>query len=202
MAAIVGYTNAGKSTLLNTITGAEVLAEDKLFATLDPTARRLRFPNDVEYVLTDTVGFIRDLPEDLVAAFKATLEELKEADVLVHVLDVSTPGWEARREAVEKILGELGLRDRPTILTLNKVDRLEADAAEQLAERLGAVAVSALERRSLRPLTERLMRFYGERPRYWEPVEAMTATGTEDGGEGEPEAGEAARQRGYDPLAF
>jgi GTP-binding protein HflX len=168
VAAIVGYTNAGKSTLLNTLTGAEVLAEDKLFATLDPTARRLRFPNDVELVLTDTVGFIRDLPEDLVAAFKATLEELGEADVLVHVVDVSQPGWEERMNAVNAILGELALRDTPVILTFNKVDRLEPEEGLALARRWEAVPVSAIDRRSLRPLTERLMRFYGDRPKYWQ----------------------------------
>lgn len=121
VAAIVGYTNAGKSTLMNTLTGASVLAEDKLFATLDPTARRLRFPNETELVLTDTVGFIRDLPEDLVAAFKATLEELGEADVLVHVVDISQPGWEERMSAVNAILIDLQLRDTPVILAFNKM---------------------------------------------------------------------------------
>jgi GTP-binding protein HflX len=179
VAAIVGYTNAGKSTLLNTLTGSSVLAEDKLFATLDPTARRLRFPNEVEFVLTDTVGFIRDLPEDLVAAFKATLEELGEADVLVHVVDVSQPGWEARMGAVEMILRDLELRDTPVILAFNKVDLLgDGDGAEALCRRLNAVPISALDRGTLRPLTERMMKFYRERPwRFRTCVEGSAETG-------------------------
>ena len=94
---LVGYTNAGKSTLLNTLTNSDILAEDKLFATLDPTSRRLRFPHELEVIITDTVGFIRDLPDDLVQAFMATLEELGEADLLVHVVDVSNSGFRQRR---------------------------------------------------------------------------------------------------------
>ena len=165
VAAIVGYTNAGKSTLLNTLTGATVLAEDKLFATLDPTARRLRFPNEVEYVLTDTVGFIRDLPEDLVAAFKATLEELSEADVLVHVVDVSQPGWDERMGAVDKILRELELFDTPVILAFNKIDAMEDPTiAAGLCRMWNAVPVSALDKGTLRPLTDALMRYHHERP--------------------------------------
>lgn len=154
--AIVGYTNAGKSTLLNALTGSDVIAEDKLFATLDPTTRRLRFPNEVEIVLTDTVGFIRDLPDDLVAAFKATLEELTEADFLLHVVDVSTEGWDERIAAVERILGELGADDKPQILVFNKMDRAAEDA-EALARARGAIPVSALDRATLRPLTEVMM---------------------------------------------
>ncbi len=161
VAAIVGYTNAGKSTLLNTLTGAEVLAEDKLFATLDPTSRRLRFPNEVEFVLSDTVGFIRDLPDDLVAAFKATLEELREADVMVHVVDIAQPGWERRMAAVQAILGELALGATPVILAFNKVDRLAApETVAALCRQHGAVAIVATERRRLLPLTDRLMAFY------------------------------------------
>jgi len=168
VAAIVGYTNAGKSTLMNTLTGAGVLAEDKLFATLDPTARRLRFPNEMEFVLTDTVGFIRDLPEDLMAAFKATLEELGEADVLVHVVDVSQVAWEERMEQVNAILGELSLRDTPVILAFNKIDRYE-DKAQALAlcRQWEAVPISAFDRGTLRPLTDKLMRYLKERPRAW-----------------------------------
>ena len=165
VAAIVGYTNAGKSTLLNTLTGAAVLAEDKLFATLDPTARRLRFPSEMELVLTDTVGFIRDLPEDLKAAFKATLEELGEADVLLHVVDISQPGWEERMSAVEAILGELKLRDVPVVLVFNKIDRYEdAAQARALCRQWEALGVSALERATLRPLTDKLTRYLRERP--------------------------------------
>jgi GTP-binding protein HflX len=164
VAAIVGYTNAGKSTLMNTLTGSDVLAEDKLFATLDPTARRLRFPNETEYVLTDTVGFIRDLPEDLVAAFKATLEELGEADVLVHVVDVSQPNWEQRMRAVDGILGELKLRDTPVILAFNKLDLIEdANEGKALCRQWEAIGISAIDRETLRPLTDKLMRYLKRR---------------------------------------
>ncbi|PKN57239.1 MAG: GTPase HflX [Deltaproteobacteria bacterium HGW-Deltaproteobacteria-14] len=158
--AIVGYTNAGKSTLLNTLTGATVLAEDKLFATLDPTTRRLRFPNEVEIVLTDTVGFIRDLPEDLVAAFKATLEELAEADILLHVVDIATDGWEERMDAVERILRELEVHDKPVQVVFNQADRHpDPRSLAALCRRYGAIATSAIDKQSLRPLTEALIAF-------------------------------------------
>ena len=158
--AIVGYTNAGKSTLLNTLTNADVLAEDKLFATLDPTTRRLRFPNEVEIVLTDTVGFIRDLPEDLVAAFKATLEELAEADLLLHVVDIATDGWDERMEAVERILRDLGVHEKPTQLVFNQADRHpDPDALVSLCRRYAAIPTSALDRHTLHPLTESLIAF-------------------------------------------
>ncbi len=126
--AVVGYTNAGKSTLLNTLTQGDVLAEDKLFATLDPTSRRLRFPSEREIILIDTVGFIRDLPKDLVAAFRATLEELSEADLLIHVIDAADPAHEQHIAAVDKILAELGLGELPRLLVYNKIDRLAPDA--------------------------------------------------------------------------
>jgi GTP-binding protein HflX len=138
---IVGYTNAGKSTLLNRLTGAGVLAEDKLFATLDPVTRRLRFPEQREVVLTDTVGFIRDLPRDLVAAFRATLEELSEADLLLHVIDAADPEREAHIVAVEKILDGLGLAQTPRIRVYNKGDLLQNGHAPQ---RPDEVHVSAL----------------------------------------------------------
>ena len=118
--AIVGYTNAGKSTLLNTLTGSEVLAEDKLFATLDPTTRRLRFPREREIILADTVGFIRDLPRDLARAFRATLEELDQADLLLHVVDAGNPAREQQIAAVETILGDLGLGETPRLLVLEQ----------------------------------------------------------------------------------
>jgi GTP-binding protein HflX len=150
---IVGYANAGKSTLLNRLTGSEVAAEDRLFATLDPTARRLRFPEEREAIVTDTVGFIRDLPKDLVAAFRATLEELSYADLLLHVVDVSNPDWEAQRRAVEGILEELGLVEAPRLLVFNKRDRLPPGEAEALARLHGAVAISAREGEGLEELT-------------------------------------------------
>jgi len=123
---IVGYTNAGKSTLLNTLTHSGVFVEDKLFATLDPASRRLRFPRDIEVIITDTVGFIRDLPKDLLDAFAATLEELEDADLLLHVVDVSNPQFEVQIRAVERILMGLNLQQKPTLLVFNKVDRVES----------------------------------------------------------------------------
>ncbi len=152
---IVGYTNAGKSTLLNALTDSSVLAEDKLFATLDPTSRRLRFPRDREVIVTDTVGFIRDLPPDLVNAFRATLEELDDADLLLHVVDASDPRLEEQVKAVDEILGGLGLADKPRLLVLNKVDRLPPGEGEAMAHVRDAVAVSAATRRGLPELLHR-----------------------------------------------
>lgn len=145
VAALVGYTNAGKSTLLNKLTKSEVIAENKLFATLDPTTRRLRFPEEHEIVLADTVGFIRDLPKELMEAFRATLEELNEADLLLHVIDASHEEMEQQLESVETILEELKLADMPRILLLNKWDSVPAEARLALAERFsGAYPISAL----------------------------------------------------------
>jgi GTP-binding protein HflX len=126
---LVGYTNAGKSTLLNTLTNSNIVAENKLFATLDPTSRRLRFPTEIEVILTDTVGFIRNLPAELVQAFMATLEELEEADLLVHVIDVSNPSFRQQMAVVDKILGELELRDIPILKLFNKIDQVEDEQA-------------------------------------------------------------------------
>jgi GTP-binding protein HflX len=146
---IVGYTNAGKSTLLNALTASEVHTEDKLFATLDPTSRRLRFPRDREVIVTDTVGFIRDLPPDLVNAFRATLEELGDADLLLHVVDASDPRHDEQVQAVDAILRELGLGEKRRVLVLNKIDRLPPGEGDALAHRREAVAVSARTREGL-----------------------------------------------------
>jgi GTP-binding protein HflX len=150
--AICGYTNAGKSTLLNSLTEGNARAEDKLFATLDPISRRLRFPQEREVVITDTVGFIRELPEELLAAFRATLEEMADADLLVHVVDASDPDRDQHIRAVEGILQDLGLSEKPRLLVWNKADRLEANDAEHLARHGGGFVVSALERATFGPL--------------------------------------------------
>ena len=152
---IVGYTNAGKSTLLNALTGADVFAENLLFATLDPTSRRLRFPEEREVVIVDTVGFIRDLPESLVNAFRATLEELHDADLLLHVVDVSDPRREAQMEAVDRILGTLELDDTPRLLVLNKCDRIDEETRAALERRTGGVCVSAIEKIGFKELLNR-----------------------------------------------
>ncbi|HOJ15312.1 MAG TPA: GTPase HflX, partial [Deltaproteobacteria bacterium] len=153
---IIGYTNTGKSTLLNALTNSGVLTADMPFATLDPSSKRLRFPRDTEAIITDTVGFIRDLPSDLRAAFRATLEELEDAQLLLEVIDLSDPNIERRIEAVEEILRELGLAKKPRLKVFNKADRVGEQAAAQWASRYGGVAVSALDRSSLRPLIERV----------------------------------------------
>jgi GTP-binding protein HflX len=163
VASIVGYTNAGKSTLLNTITGSEVLAEDKLFATLDPASRRLWLTSGREIIITDTVGFIRDLPDALVAAFMATLEEIKEASVLIHVVDIATPGWEDRMPAVDRVLARLEADQKPQIVVFNKADRVPDKASlEALCRIHGGIPLSAIDKRSLAPLTERLARTFPE----------------------------------------
>ena len=143
--ALVGYTNAGKTTLLNRLTGSHFTAADQLFVTLDPAARLVTLPGRRPFILTDTVGFIRKLPHELVAAFRATLEELAEADVLVHVVDASHPALDEHMAAVEALLRELEVADRPTVLALNKIDRLENGAATAaFAGRRDAVAISAV----------------------------------------------------------
>ncbi len=153
---ITGYTNAGKSTLLNALTKSSTLVEDKLFATLDTATRRLRFPRERDAVITDTVGFIRDLPKDLLKAFKATLEEMEDADVLVHLVDVSSPQFERRMETVEKLLDEIGLGDIPRILVFNKADLMDPVIAENLSRRFGAIPVSAVNPATLAPLLKDL----------------------------------------------
>jgi GTP-binding protein HflX len=145
LASIVGYTNAGKSTLLNQLTGASVLSEDMMFATLDPTTRRLRLPTNQNVLLTDTVGFIRKLPHRLVEAFKATLEEVVEAELLLHVVDVSHPQAEEQILAVNSVLEEIGAAGKPTLMVFNKVDRFEnRELLNRYTERFpGSVGVSA-----------------------------------------------------------
>lgn len=145
LAALVGYTNAGKSTLLNTLTKADVLSENKLFATLDPTTRRLRFPKERELVLADTVGFIRSLPKELTEAFRATLEELEAADLLIHVVDASHPERDQQMESVERILADMELQNVPRITLMNKWDCVPAgDRVAFLLDRPDAIPVSAL----------------------------------------------------------
>ncbi|NTU47923.1 MAG: GTPase HflX [Syntrophobacteraceae bacterium] len=153
---IVGYTNAGKSTLLNTLTRSDVFVEDKLFATLDPTSRRLRFPRDFEVIISDTVGFIRDLPKDLLEAFAATLEELDDADLLLHVVDIGNPRFEEQMAAVQRIIEKLDLHLKPAILVFNKMDLVEPGFLENQMRRYGAVAISALDTGTLPPLILRL----------------------------------------------
>ncbi len=154
--AIVGYTNAGKSTLLHALTGAEVLIEDKLFATLDPRTRRVRFPNEAEVIFTDTVGFIEDLPEDLARAFRATLEELEQADLLLHLVDRSDPEHLFKRRQVEKVLEDMGLGATPRITVFNKMDRLVSGEAWAIAD----LAISATDPATLLPLVSRILDFF------------------------------------------
>jgi GTP-binding protein HflX len=168
---IVGYTNAGKSTLLNALTGSDVLAEDKLFATLDPTSRRLRFPRDREVIVTDTVGFIRALPKDLVNAFRATLEELEEADLLLHVVDASDAHSEQQAAAVERVLATLEVKETPRLLVFNKADKAPA-RAQVLAAGAGGVAVSALTREGFPDLLARCEEILWQHGKVLAPGEA------------------------------
>jgi len=159
LASIVGYTNAGKSTLLNSLTGSSVLAENKLFATLDPTTRRLRLPTNQNVLLTDTVGFIRKLPHGLVEAFKATLEEVVQADLLVHVVDVSHAQAEEQIQSVDTVLKEIGADGKPTLMVFNKIDRLSggSSALPRFLERYPhGVAISATTGEGLTTLLSEL----------------------------------------------
>ena len=157
---IVGYTNAGKSTLLNALTKSEVHAEQRMFATLDPTSRRLRLPREQEVIINDTVGFIRALPPDLLSAFRATLEEISESSLLIHAVDVSNPRWPQQIQSVKRILEELKLSEIPVVLALNKADLLdsgELDGAVRQAHNEAAevVVISAIRQTSLTPLLEK-----------------------------------------------
>ncbi len=153
---IVGYTNAGKSTLLNVLTHSDVLVEDRLFATLDTSSRRLRFPREREIIITDTVGFIRDLPKDLIDAFKATLEELDDASLLLHVVDVSDINHGDQIKWVEQILLDLGLGDTPRLIVLNKADLLDEQEGIPEANNLDGVLISAIDKNTLKPLLARI----------------------------------------------
>jgi GTP-binding protein HflX len=154
---IVGYTNAGKSTLINTLTKSAVLVEDKLFATLDTKSARLRFPKDTEAIITDTVGFIRDLPEELFSAFRATLDELQEADILLHVIDISDSRFEDQITAVEKILADLEISNKPLIRVFNKADRFaNKTLLSTLASRFNAIIISALDKTTLFELLQKI----------------------------------------------
>jgi GTP-binding protein HflX len=153
---IIGYTNAGKSTLLNTLTQSNVIAESRLFATLDPSSRRLRFPRDIEVIITDTVGFIRDLPKDLMAAFRATLEELENADLLVHVIDISNPRYEEQIKSVERILADLNLQKTAILRVLNKMDLVDPQTSSRLSRQLKGTAISARSKSTLLPLIEKM----------------------------------------------
>ena len=153
---IVGYTNAGKSTLLNTLTQSNIIAANRLFATLDPSSRRLRFPRDKEVIITDTVGFIQNLPKELMEAFHATLEELAEADVILHVIDISNPRYMQQKTAVETLLTQLALDKIPTLYIFNKMDRADLNAFDNPWFLNQGILVSALDKKSLTPLVEKL----------------------------------------------
>jgi len=166
---IVGYTNAGKSTLLNAISGSNVLVEDKLFATLDPITRRVTLPEGMEVLFTDTVGFIQKLPTQLVAAFRATLEEIAEADLLLHVVDVTHPKAEAQSRTVEETLREIGADHIPVVTALNKIDRLADPKAAQAAAQAfpNSIAISARYGLGLHSLLKRIEAILNQR---WVPL--------------------------------
>jgi GTP-binding protein HflX len=178
--ALVGYTNAGKSTLMNALTNAGVLVEDKLFATLDPTVRRLDLPRGERALLVDTVGFIHRLPHQLVEAFKSTLEEVRRADLLVHVVDATSPEAEEQIEIVERVLDEIGAGETPTILAWNKMDRAESEppriVAAERAHLVATMRISATTGRGLPELLDAIERWI-ERERVRLEVAVPSARG-------------------------
>jgi GTPase len=157
---IVGYTNAGKSTLLNTLTSSSVHAEQRMFATLDPTSRRLRLPHEQEVIINDTVGFIRDLPADLLAAFRATIEEIADSNLLIHLVDASNSRWQQQLDSVERILNELNLEKIPRLVVFNKSDLIDAESLEMIIRQASqggtreCVAISAIHTESIVPMLE------------------------------------------------
>ncbi|MBA3013212.1 MAG: GTPase HflX [Proteobacteria bacterium] len=153
---IVGYTNVGKSTLLNTLTQSNIIAANRLFATLDPSSRRLRFPRDTEVIITDTVGFIQNLPKELMEAFNATLEELSEADIILHVIDISNPRYLQQKESVEKILTQLDLDKIPILYVFNKTDQVDLEQFDNPWLLNQGIMISALQKNTLAPLIEKL----------------------------------------------
>jgi GTP-binding protein HflX len=171
---IVGYTNAGKSTLLNALTASDVLAESRMFATLDPTTRRLRLPREREVIINDTVGFIRDLPPDLIAAFRSTLEEIDGSRLLIHLVDASSPRWQQQISSVDRILSELHVEQIPRLLVLNKVDLIDREELAAMQRQLSvgtgveALAISAQNRTTLAPLLDRIEQSLGDHPS-WHP---------------------------------
>jgi len=153
---IIGYTNAGKSTLLNTLTKSNVLAEKRLFATLDPSSRRLKFPKEIEVIITDTVGFIKNIPKDLLVAFRATLEELENADLLLHVIDIGNPRFEDQVESVERILSDLNLNKIPMLRIFNKQDLVKKETVENLCRLYDSIPISANNESTLAPLIKKM----------------------------------------------
>jgi GTP-binding protein HflX len=164
---IVGYTNAGKSTLLNALTQSEVLAESRMFATLDPTTRRLRLPREREVIINDTVGFIRDLPPDLLSAFRSTLEEISGSRLLIHLVDASNPRWHQQIASVDRILAQLDFQTIPRLVVFNKTDLVTGDNLQAMMRKIlvesgqVAVAISALDRRTLQPMLNHIDEFVG-----------------------------------------
>jgi GTP-binding protein HflX len=174
---IIGYTNAGKSTLLNTLTQSKVIAEDKLFATLDPYSKMLRFPLNKEIILTDTVGFIRDLPPELLQSFEATLEEVHDADLLIHLIDIGNQSFEDHIEVVDQLLAKLEMNNIPQIKVFNKMENVEPEFAERTVRKFGGIAITAMDKKTLRPLIEMVQEklFPGSSTTIIEPDSLITA---------------------------
>ncbi len=160
---IIGYTNAGKSTLLNSLTKSIVFVEDKLFATLDTASRRLRFPHERDVIVTDTVGFIRDLPKDLFSAFKATLEELEDADLLLHLVDISNPRFEQAYRFCREHPSATHVMEKPRLLVFNKIDRISREEADNLAIRYNAIGFPRLDPSTFGPLLKAIEEYVWEK---------------------------------------